>query len=624
MGGFHILKNLLFYSSLFLLLAPLSPSFGQEIPSSQEIVLLNEKECETLVRLNETKNIKDVYTLCGFSDKEKAEGKWERFARKYKLGKALFRLCQRDPENDITFLNCEKSADLNYRPALLFMGDKEFQNGYYEKALALYKKAFENADTLKKGFVLTEEDEAVAQAAYKLSILYLKKDFKSYDASKALSYLKASAALGYKNAEKALGVIYSLGLENEKQDIIKAQELLFKAALKGCPLAEEALALPLQIKAKKIEKEELSHKLGQDLFLCSLNALTTTRALSEQPFSRQLTKEECACNSLRELYLQDRQKPYRLMSLSGQSAELLSPLGQIFKVERETVLPSGFVVDEIRKNAIILRRETDRLILVKKENEACFNTCFENLGQVQADPTYAYRLSFTPYECRQIAFYADKFMPISESFVGLKECHFEEAKIWQDYFKEKGYAKLLYLQGNIDGDYPLSKLQKAKDLYQEDYKKNVVKISDLLVESSKVVPKEKDTYFAKAEAYCTKALMHMEGAFKDDALAFEWNKQGFLLGYPQSINLLGIQYARGQGVTKDLDFAKQLFKKAGELSPVPFLEAEKNFMLLSDEKEDTALDSLSYGKCSSVKKQEVLTPSKVKEIEKVYQPIFNK
>ena len=70
---------------------------------------------------------------------------------------------------------------------------------------------------------------------------------------------------------------------------------------------------------------------------------------------------------------------------------------------------------------------------------------------------------------------------------------------------------------------------------------------------------------------------------------------GAALGYPRSLNMLGVLYAAGLGVVADQDRAKTLFLKADEMSDAPYLEARQNYQLII---QGGDLSHLSYGQCT--------------------------
>ena len=79
--------------------------------------------------------------------------------------------------------------------------------------------------------------------------------------------------------------------------------------------------------------------------------------------------------------------------------------------------------------------------------------------------------------------------------------------------------------------------------------------------------------------------------------AFSTAKEGFEKGYPESTNMLGVLYAKGLGVEKDLDKAGELFLKAERDAFVPFIEARQNYLTSKSGKEKMEFE---YGQCQNI------------------------
>lgn len=586
-----------------------------------------DEECEKLIILAENKDMDWVYRACGFQDKKKIENKWELFARRSNLKKALFNICLQDINNDFYFLNCRKAADLGSREALKFMADRQYDNGYYKEAYDLYLKAVSGNELLKRGFILSSEDKLVIDSYYRLAVILLQGegiDRPPEETEKeAFNHLQNAVRFGHKEASKIYGLYTLLGLSGQHpKDITEGQRYLFRAVLKGCPLAQEALAYPYLIKAQKITSEELADRLSDSLFTCSASFFSQEHdngRLSDTYVQK--TQEQCDCASLQQTYRQEARKPYRIISIQGQKAVLDASFGQEILAEVGTKLPDGFEVMEIRSQAVIVQKPGDRQVLLLNPNQECLDVCFENLGLIHL-PTFVsaqtpYQIRFTPFECRQLAYYANEFISGDEDFFGKKECRFDDPQVWSDYFKEQNYQKMLYLVNKSEGNYPSAVLNRAEEIYETDFPRREKEFSALVTQAAEETPLDRQAHFDQAEAYCLNGMMQMinQPTQNEAEAAYEWNRQGLQKGFPHSINLIGIQYAKGLGVEQDLQMAKQLFKTADDLYKAPFFAARHNLNILE---KGGSLDDLDYGKCADYGQPQTLDETYFKKIKEIY------
>ena len=590
-----------------------------------------EKECEQLVFLAENKDMDWVYSACGFQDKKKIEKKWELFSRRHNLKKALFNLCKQDINNDFYFLNCRKSADLGGKDALKLMADRAYNNGYYKEAYDLYLKIIQDNELIKRGAVLSSEDLIVVDSYFKLAVLLLQGEKEEEEEATppskeaeetAFQYLKIALQFDHKEAAKVYGLYTLLGLsEQQPQNITEGQRYLFRSILQDCPLAQEALAYPYLIKTQKITKNEMAERLSNTLFVCSSSVFQQNQESEPLPETFvQKTQEQCRCDDLKGIYRNIREKPFRVLQIQGDRAVLDAHFGQELLVKVGSQLPDGFEVTEIRQKVVIIRKPGERLILSLSPYQECLDVCFENLGVIRLSTSVSlknpYKISFTPFECRQLAYYANEFISGNEDFFGKKECRFKEAQIWEDYFKEKNYQRMIYLLNPFEGNYPSALLNRAKEIYQTDFTNRQNEFREMIAQVAAEKPLDRQAHFDQAEAYCLNGMVNLLPPLtrkKVDA-AYEWNRRGLQKGFPHSINLIAIQYAKGIGVDQDLQLAKQLFQKADDLYHAPFFSARHNLNILE---KGGSLDNLDYGKCADYgtkPKQDASYFQKIKEI----------
>ena len=139
-------------------------------------------------------------------------------------------------------------------------------------------------------------------------------------------------------------------------------------------------------------------------------------------------KHNCNCVEVAERERIAGLYPYRLIFISEDHKKitLRDKNGQEIEPEVGTKLDNGMKVNEIRKKAVILTSSQERMPLVLTPVDDCPDLC-----QQQKDNTKEktkkikpYHLTFTPKECSDILYYAERLVDTNQPFTGKTECRF--------------------------------------------------------------------------------------------------------------------------------------------------------------------------------------------------------
>ena len=178
-------------------------------------------------------NDTNVYDLCGFNDPDVAWTKWSGLASQKHWKKALYQLCIRYPAHEYSGLYCEKSANLGYGPALAVMGHRAMDEGLGDLAVQYYTRALQSKEL---------SDEQEGEVAEQLGLYYMEQNSNHYAPSKAVAFFENAARRSSPLANNILGVLSYTGDLGVTVDAKKAFEYFWRAALLGCPMAEENIA----------------------------------------------------------------------------------------------------------------------------------------------------------------------------------------------------------------------------------------------------------------------------------------------------------------------------------------------------------------------------------------------
>ncbi len=366
-------------------------------------------ECQEAVRAGENMRTPDIYAACGFDDRQKALVEWALWAEKEKAGQALYEICVRHKEAEVY---CQKAIQLENGPALLRTANKLYDQKEYTKAAGFYAKA------LKSPLLNEAEKGDIAQ---KMGLLYLNPESSYYNPQKGMPLVERAIERRGAEANNLMGVYALFGMQGVSQSAEESFKYLWRAVLLGCPAAEENLGLWHLAKQKKIDNTTLKAEMSKRLFSC---------VAPDYVAPEEVEKHHCNCEEVAERERLARLYPYRLTHVFDDSkgASLLDKQGKEIGVQIGTVLPNGMKVNEIRKKAIVLTSGKGRMILNLAPKDDCPKLCQEQktLAQTRAKTIKPYHLTFTPKECADILYYAERLVDTNLPFTGKEECQFSQ------------------------------------------------------------------------------------------------------------------------------------------------------------------------------------------------------
>ena len=364
-------------------------------------------ECQEAVRAGENMRTSDIYAVCGFDDRQKALGEWALWAEKEKAGQALYEICIRHKGAEVY---CQKAARLGNGSALLREANKLYDQKEYAKAAEFYTKAL--ASPLLNEF----EKGDIAQ---KMGLLYLNPESSYYNPTKGLPLIERAVERRGAEANNLMGVYALFGLQNVPQNAESSFKYLWRAILLGCPAAEENLGLWHLARQKKIDNKTAHTEMSKRMFSCVAPEFTAPQ---------ELQRNNCDCQEVAVREEMAGRYPYRLIEISDKNAVLLDKKGQKSVVEAGTVLSNGMKVNEIRKKGIVLTSGKGRMILNLAPKDDCPKLCQEQktLAQTRVKTIKPYHLTFTPKECADILYYAERLVDTNLPFTGKTECQFSQ------------------------------------------------------------------------------------------------------------------------------------------------------------------------------------------------------
>lgn len=380
------------------------PSFSQTFSLSSE--------CQEAVRAGENIRSTDIYTACGFDDKEKAFGEWTLWAEREKAGQAFYEICIRHQEDYKAKLYCQKAVQLENGPALLRQANDLYSQHDYTGAASFYTRALASP-------LLNESEKG--DIAQKMGLLYLNPDSNYYNPVKGMPLIERAIERRGAEANNLMGVYALFGMQGVPQNAEKSFEYLWRAVLLGCPAAEENLGLWHLAYQKKIDNKTVRDEMTKRLFSCVAPNFTAPT---------ELLKHNCNCTEVAERERLANKNPYRLTAISedGKTITLQDKNGEKIVAEIGTKLPNKMKVNEIRKKASILTSESSRIILNLAPVDDCPKLCLHQREstKILTKTIKPYHLTFTPQECSDILYYAERLVDTSLPFTGKKECAFSQ------------------------------------------------------------------------------------------------------------------------------------------------------------------------------------------------------
>ena len=568
------------------------------------LTLKEREDCQKLIQIAENKQIDYVYNACGFDDKMIAWYEWAPFASAKNYKKALYELCRRHPEHEYSSLYCQKSADLDYAPAYYLLANEAKSKGQINLYETYLKKVIALNNIKNKNILTTEADFAARQAYEDLAKFYYEQ---SKNASKEVivNNLKIAADAGSLTAAHSLGVL-SIMLEDPT---IQSDSFvyLWKAILGGCSAAEENLGLINALMQQRLYKEDALSEIQKRMFTCKPSALTERKLF--------LSAKDCDCPAVLSWYEAQKDKPFLVKEILKDTAVLLDENGEEYTVAKGDKVTDGFVVEDVRPTAVIVRKLTNRYILLFREDEICVDLC-QNPNVIPkrfVKDLPPYNLVYTPEECLNLARSIEHLNNPMKPFRGLPECQLQDWKKWGEQALAEKRNKHLFLLANYEqSSYIPSKVVELEAFLKLGGEESFEQVNNLMNFISKEKTSDELSEMKKQEAFCLLAKSYLNTSFNDYSELFKWTKIGADEGYPFSVNLLGVLYAVGLGTEVDTQKAMELFKLADEFSQTPYLPALENYYLL---KNNGDLKNLHIPACNNIMQA---SPLSIEDLLKFY------
>lgn len=374
-------------------------------------IMPNDAQCQKAVLEAEKQRNPQVYSQCGFNDAGKAFVHWKNWAERNNAFQAMYELCVRYPEAPESISLCQKAALGGNGPALIHLADKLYEQKKYMEAFQSYTQA------LKSPLLTSDEKGSIAE---KIGVLYLDPQSSYYNPSKGFPLIEKATRQRGALANNIIGAYSMFGLEKQPIDQKKAFEHLWRAVLLGCPNAEENLGLFYLVHQKKIALADARQLAKDKIFTCQSFGAPVRKEYTN------IVQRNCDCVRVMQKEHLAQLNPYRLLSISANSAVLQDKNGQHFSVVKDTVLPDGNRVSEIHKSALILIEGKKRQILTLAPDESCVQYCKNRQKPKQEKnplpDVEPYHLTFTPSECSDLLYYAERLVDTNLPFTGKKEC----------------------------------------------------------------------------------------------------------------------------------------------------------------------------------------------------------
>lgn len=374
-----------------------------------------EVQCQNGLLEAERQRNTQIYTQCGFDDIDRAMMQWKGWAERNNAYQAMYELCARFPDTRDGVNLCQKAAIGGNGPALVYQADKLYDQKKYREAFQSYSQAL-------KSPMLTNEEKG--QIAEKIGVLYLDPQSSYYNPAKGLPLMEKAVGQRGALANNVLGVYFMYGLEKQPVDMKKAFEYLWRSVLLGCPNAEENLGLFYLVHQKKITLDQARQLMSGKIFTCQSSVV-----MSSPKEYTNFVAQDCDCVKVMQKEQLASQYSYRLISVSPTGVVMRDQEGRHFTVTKDGVLPNGAKVSEIHKSAIVLMQGQKRQILNLAPDESCVGYCKAKQENQQKSANLLpdikpYHFTFTPSECSDLLYYAERLVDTNLPFTGKKECGF--------------------------------------------------------------------------------------------------------------------------------------------------------------------------------------------------------
>ncbi len=547
-----------------------------------------EKNCEILFPLAEKQNLPWVYEYCGIKDETKTLNRLAPLFSQKNYKKALYAIALHHKDTDKAVVYLKKSAELNYPPALLQLALSEKESGHIENYKNLLLKII-RTNPLDSSPIKTPEQTIVMQS-YRLLGLELIKE-KNY--TDAVSLLSVSADYGDAISMNALAVIYYW--VKEIQDTSLSNKYLWAAILSNCPAAEDNWGILNLWEEKKITSIEA--------YKAMISRINSCQNLGDFSFSK-----ECNCASISALLKSQSNKPYKLKKIEDETAYLIDKNGSLETIKKHQTTKAGYFVDEIKSTAVILIKNNMRYIILLEANTnpKCIQYC-QNKGTYTADliqDTTVYQLNFSESECQNLAEHIQDLPYPDHNIRGFNECLLNDWETWGKQALDNNANKHLYLLENYQKSaYLPAYIKEVENLFKSQNQMTKEKGMMILSYALEQIPTDLLSYNALERAYCMAGYLYLTIPNENIAKAFEVNLKGAEMGYPYSMNMLGVLYALGYNGPNDQlsnpdefkEKAKYWFKKANEESPYPYMDALENLKTLFE-----GNTNFQFGYCNEI------------------------
>ncbi len=559
--------------------------FGFEA-GAQNSSVIDKKTCEKMLLIAEEKQTDWIYDACGFANEATAWYTWAPVMSSLGYRKALYELCRRYPTHDYAKLYCQKSADLGYLPAMYWLADKNKNTDSAQVYKANLQRIIAANNINGKTRLVTEADYATRKAYEDLAKIYLaSSDIKERE--KGLTYLQIAADTGSASASHSLGAL--LFWNNDEAQQALSEKYLWKAILMGCPAAEENLGVMTYYKQGRLAFADAKEEIDSRLYTCQASEKSADSGKLLKP-------EDCACQEVLAWFSTQKNKPFLIVKIGAGKAVLKDPAGHEYSVEKGDKVTDGFVVEDVRQTAVIVRRVNERYVLLYREDVQCVDLC--------ANPTVIprsylkkmppYELTFSADECQHLAKGIENLNNPLKPFRGLPECQLQDWGRWGEQALSNGQNKHLFLLANFEkSEYIPSYLALAQMMIQKNAEQYESAIDALFDKIARTNAQDELSEIKKEKAYCIYAQRQIG---KDNDKAFAWAVAGADGNYPYSLNILGVMYAKGLGTKKDPEAAKQAFLNADKYDLEPFITARKNLKALQEER----VGDLDLGNCDEI------------------------
>ena len=368
---------------------------------------LSDAACEQLLITAENHADARIYEDCDFGNEIKAWEYWAPFVSAHNMKRGIFELCKRYPDHPYGPLYCDKAIQLNFGPALIARGQKTLKNGKVKEALTYFNQALKTNDL---------GDAEIKSLTETLGIIYLTPDTPEYNPQSGLALLTKASRERSAMANNALGYLIFSGRSGVKANDPKALEYIWRAALLGCPAAEENLGAFHLARQGKITRDDA-------IYYMSLQAFTCEPFNKEIPVDLSLAGCPCADILEKEAFLQS--QPYLFLDMQDGKALIRDKEGNSQLIKKGDFLSETMMVHEVKSNLITLIQGDKKVFINRYHIGQCVDKCLKQARQPQQRRPVGirpYHFTFTQRECADILYYANKLVDTDLEYVGKKEC----------------------------------------------------------------------------------------------------------------------------------------------------------------------------------------------------------